>query len=73
MTDLDIKRKLEEKLPPVAVEGPIVEEPLWRIRLRLARMVDDPDPRVRYQLAFTVGEYPLEWRVPVLAALPCRL
>ena len=25
MTDLDIKRKLEEKLPPVAVEGPLPE------------------------------------------------
>ncbi len=37
MTDLDIKRKLEEKLPTKPAEGPIVEEPLWRIRLRLMR------------------------------------
>ena len=38
MTDLDTKGKVDSELPAaIPLEGPVVEEPLWRIRLRLAR------------------------------------
>jgi putative membrane-bound dehydrogenase-like protein len=43
-----------------------VSSALWEA---LARRVGDPAPRVRYQLAFTLGELRRAERVPLLAAL----
>ena len=43
-----------------------VSDVLWSA---LKARIDDPAPRVRYQLAFTLGELRNEERIPVLAAL----
>lgn len=40
--------------------------------LTLGSMVDDDDPHVRFQLAFTIGVFPLQWRVPIAARLLTR-
>lgn len=40
--------------------------------LTLGSMVDDEDPRVRFQLAFTIGAFPLQCRVPIAARLLTR-
>ncbi|MFH5805395.1 PVC-type heme-binding CxxCH protein [Alienimonas sp. DA493] len=42
------------------------------VRDRLTALLDDPDPLVRFQLAFTIGEFPTAWRVPVAAELLAR-
>jgi putative membrane-bound dehydrogenase-like protein len=39
------------------------------IRGRLANLADDPELRVRYQLAFTAGEFPVSWKVPLLTRI----
>lgn len=39
------------------------------LRDKLAQLAADPAPRVRYQLAFTAGEFPMEWRKGVLLAI----
>jgi putative heme-binding domain-containing protein len=39
------------------------------IRGRLAELVDDPDGRVRFQLALTSGQFELAWRLPILVKL----
>ncbi|WP_171184525.1 PVC-type heme-binding CxxCH protein [Alienimonas chondri] len=42
------------------------------VREELTRLVDDPDPLVRFQLAFTIGEFPTGWRAPIAAELLTR-
>lgn len=42
------------------------------VRLRLASMVDDPSPRVRYRLAFTLGDLPGPTATAPLAAIARR-
>ncbi|QDT17615.1 PVC-type heme-binding CxxCH protein [Alienimonas californiensis] len=42
------------------------------IREQLASLLDDPDPLVRFQLAFTIGEFPSAGRVPIAAELLAR-
>ena len=39
---------------------------------RLRALADDPDPRVRYQLAFTLGAFPGEAKTGLLAALAVK-
>ncbi len=39
---------------------------------RMVGMVDDPDPEVRYQLAFTAGAFPTAIRIPILRGLTAR-
>jgi putative membrane-bound dehydrogenase-like protein len=40
-----------------------------QVRFRLAELAVDRDPRVRLQLAFSAGEFPVVWRLPVLNRL----
>jgi putative membrane-bound dehydrogenase-like protein len=54
--------RLSERI--IATHG--LSESLWH---RLKSLVDDPNPRVRYQLAFTLGEIQHPDRIDVLAAL----
>ncbi|MBS0265439.1 MAG: c-type cytochrome [Planctomycetes bacterium] len=67
-------------LPRLSDENPRVREHAVRlaelfliesaeIQQRLAKLVDDADVRVRYQLAFSAGEGPALWKARVLARL----
>ena len=67
---------LGDREPKVREQALRLAEPLCprdaRIRGRLLAMSDDPDPRVRYQLAFSLGAVPGAEAVPTLSALARR-
>ena len=67
---------LGDREPKVREQALRLAEPLCprdaRVRGRLLAMSDDPDPRVRYQLAFSLGAVPGAEAVPTLAALASR-
>src|SRR5205807_2598360 len=75
-----IKKPLDVTLPRLADDHPRVREHAIRlaetlaaasaeIRERLVSLADDADPRVRYQLAFTLGVLPVNSRTTPLAKI----
>lgn len=42
------------------------------VRVRLAELADVDENHVRFQLAFTIGEFPSAWRAPIAAKLLTR-
>ena len=40
-----------------------------RVRMRMEELVGDPDPMVRYQLAYSLGAFPPSAQAPALSAL----
>jgi putative membrane-bound dehydrogenase-like protein len=72
----DVQKALVDADPRVRVQALRLAEPFCRevesIRTRIAQMVADPDPKVRYQLAYSLGVLPGPQATPALAALAIR-
>ena len=72
----DVLAALADPEPRLRAHALRLAEPFGRDRVsiqqRLAEMVDDPDPMVRYQLAFSLGALPGPKAAPALAALAKR-
>jgi putative membrane-bound dehydrogenase-like protein len=72
----DILSALGDPEPRVREHALRLAEPFCRdaepIQSRMLRMVDDPDPMVRYQLAFSIGALPAPRATSPLIALAAR-
>ncbi len=72
----DVLSALGDPEPRVRGQALRLAEPFCRdsepIRSRMVRMVDDPDPMVRYQLAFSLGALPAVQAASPLIALAVR-
>ena len=64
-----LKPALEDAHPEVRVHAVRLSEAFPELAGRLARMVDDPSPRVRFQLALSLGEFSGPTVVRALARL----
>ncbi|HZW33309.1 MAG TPA: PVC-type heme-binding CxxCH protein, partial [Isosphaeraceae bacterium] len=72
----DVLAALSDPEPRLRAHALRLAEPFGRDRVpiqqRMEEMVDDPDPMVRYQLAFSLGALPGPKAAPALAALAKR-
>jgi putative heme-binding domain-containing protein len=73
LTDLEIQRALDDSVSGVREQAlRLAEERLATSDVlggAVIRLADDSSPRVRFQLAFTLGEYPGAQRVKALARI----
>ena len=56
----------------VRLAEPFLEKNVEKVRDALASLVDDPEIRVRYQLAFSLGASPRKERAELLARIALR-
>ncbi len=73
LTEETLLLRLDDEHPRVREHAVRLAEPLAAasapLRSKLCAMAGDPDLRVRYQLAFTLGEFDGDARYPALAAI----
>ncbi|MFV0445484.1 MAG: PVC-type heme-binding CxxCH protein [Planctomycetaceae bacterium] len=72
LTEGDVLTALQHEHPEVRTHAVLMAEGFIEsqsIRDRLSKLATDSDIHVRYQLAFTAGQFPVEWRLPVLATI----